>query len=344
MPAIRAAVVDDKEAGYRTVVDNLGLVFRRMFEMEVSFEYFRTVEEILRDLLDRPNHFELIITDLLFPPVFRDDAPESEYDARGLEVIEHAAAIGRIVTVALTIGSLTRHPELQREAEENGADIFRFRTAIVARGGRGWPELASEIHAKLLQKALVTSSKFKVKLDLDHGAGADPRRVFVVHGRNRAARDAMFDFLRALKLDPVEWEDAVRETGHAAPYVGDVLEAGFNMCRAAVVIFSPDDIGKLQDEFIEESDGPYEAHLSGQARQNVVFEAGMALAKFPERTILVEVGRVRPFSDIFGRLVLRMFNKPAARNVLASRLETAGCAVNRVGERWLSVGDFDVNR
>ena len=39
------------------------------------------------------------------------------------------------------------------------------------------------------------------------------RKVFVVHGRNLAARDALFEFLRAVDLHPVEWSEAVQLTG-----------------------------------------------------------------------------------------------------------------------------------
>jgi predicted nucleotide-binding protein len=33
----------------------------------------------------------------------------------------------------------------------------------------------------------------------------DKRRVFVVHGRNILARDAVFELLRAIDLYPIEW-------------------------------------------------------------------------------------------------------------------------------------------
>jgi len=48
---------------------------------------------------------------------------------------------------------------------------------------------------------------------------SDKRRVFVVFGRNTAARDAMFTFLRGIDLEPIEWEQAVAMTGQRSPYI-----------------------------------------------------------------------------------------------------------------------------
>ena len=45
----------------------------------------------------------------------------------------------------------------------------------------------------------------------------DTREVFVVHGRNQEARRAMFEFLRAIGLYPLEWIEAVRATGKPMP-------------------------------------------------------------------------------------------------------------------------------
>ncbi len=34
------------------------------------------------------------------------------------------------------------------------------------------------------------------------------RKIFVVYGRNKHITDAMYTFLRALGLEPLEWEQA----------------------------------------------------------------------------------------------------------------------------------------
>jgi hypothetical protein len=65
-----------------------------------------------------------------------------------------------------------------------------------------------------------------------------------------------------------------------------------------------------------------------------LFEAGMAIGHDADRTILVELGNVRPFSDVAGRHVIRMDGGAARRKELANRLETAGCAVNLSHDDW----------
>jgi len=55
----------------------------------------------------------------------------------------------------------------------------------------------------------------------------DAREVFVVHGRNLAARDALFDFLRTIDLHPLEWSEAIQGTGRASPYIGETLMQRF---------------------------------------------------------------------------------------------------------------------
>ncbi|MCF6390887.1 nucleotide-binding protein [Mycobacterium sp. MBM] len=167
----------------------------------------------------------------------------------------------------------------------------------------------------------------------------DPKKVFVVHGRNAAARDAMFTFLRAIGLEPIEWSTAITATGSAAPFIGQALDAAFAMAKAVVVLLTPDDIAYLRPEYASGEHDP-ETEAKGQARPNVLFEAGMALGHHPARTILVELGSLRPFSDVAGRHAIRMDDSAPKRNELANRLRNAGCAVDTSNTDWLSAGNF----
>lgn len=166
------------------------------------------------------------------------------------------------------------------------------------------------------------------------------RNVFVIHGRDERLRKGMFDFLRSLDLNPMEWSQAVHLTGSGTPYVGEVLDAAFANAQAVVVLFTPDDLARLRPELCGTKEPDHETGMTPQARPNVLFEAGMAMAREPKRTIFVEIGQLRPFSDAGGRHMLRMDNSATKRNELATRLKTAGCPINLSGTDWHTAGDM----
>lgn len=169
---------------------------------------------------------------------------------------------------------------------------------------------------------------------------ADRRKtVFVVYGRNAEARQSMFDFLRSIHLHPIEWSKARAMTGEASPYLGTILDVAFEAAQAVVVLFTPDELVTLRPEYADGVSDP-ELNPATQARPNVLFEAGMAMGRHPERTILVELGRMRSFSDIFGRHAVRITNEPHVRHDLALRLETAGCDIDISGVDWYQSGNF----
>ena len=170
---------------------------------------------------------------------------------------------------------------------------------------------------------------------------SDSREVFVVHGRNMAARDAMFQFLRSIDLHPLEWNEAVRSTGKGSPYIGEILDSAFSRAHAVVVLFTPDDEARLRQELWSSGEPPHETELSWQARPNVLFEAGMAMGRSEDRTVLVEIGDLRSFSDIAGRHAIRLTNSSVRRQDLAMRLQTAGCPVSIEGTDWHNAGDFE---
>ena len=165
-------------------------------------------------------------------------------------------------------------------------------------------------------------------------------RAFVIHGRNEEIRRALFDFLRAIDLKPIEWSEAVNLTGIPSPMVSEILDAAMQHAQAIVVLFTGDDQARLRDEFLSGNDPDYERETTPQSRPNVIFEAGLALGKYPDRTILVQVRNLRPFSDIAGRHFIRLRNTSKSRQELAQRLKLAGCEVDLSGTDWHDAGIF----
>lgn len=197
------------------------------------------------------------------------------------------------------------------------------------------------IDAKL-QEASLHAPTSSSGIPSSHEASPDPRKVFVVHGRNEQLRSDFFAFLRAIGLQPLEWSQVIALTGNASPYIGEVLRRAFAQAQAVVVLLSPDDEAKLKEEYIRGDDPSHERTLTGQARPNVLFEAGMSFGSHPKRTVLIEIGKLRPFSDVAGRHVVKLNNSSGARLEIANRLENAGCAVDKSGQDWLEVGNLQL--
>lgn len=139
-------------------------------------------------------------------------------------------------------------------------------------------------------------------------------------------------YLQYLGLHPLTWSEAVHLTGNPQPHTYDVVLAGMNGTAATIVIFSPDDEARVKEASSEPGDP--ERAVQGQARQNVLLEAGMAFAMQPKRTIFVTSARTRDISDVAGFNWVKLDGKWDSRNDLRMRLQTAKAAVRS--------GDYDL--
>ncbi|WP_329338543.1 nucleotide-binding protein [Streptomyces sp. NBC_01352] len=172
-----------------------------------------------------------------------------------------------------------------------------------------------------------------------HRAGHEShRKVFLVHGRNEEIAGDMRAFLRALSLQPIEWSQAKASLKQGTPYVGDIVMAGMEMSNAAVILLTPDEFVDLHPEL----SGSVRTSADYQARPNVYYEAGIADALDRDRTIIVEVGTVRPFSDVSGRHVIRFDGSQQARLDLRDALRSADLSVDDSGRDWINVGSFEI--
>jgi len=168
----------------------------------------------------------------------------------------------------------------------------------------------------------------------------DPRKVFVVHGRDHAFASAMSDFLRSLDLVPMEWSEAAALTGKGAPYLNEVLRAALRVAQSVVILLTPDNEARLRPALLAKDESDDEKEFRFHPRQNVVYEAGLAFGMAPDRTIIVKAGPVLIASDMQGLNYVAFDGDAGSRNRLAERLRVCGCKVQRSGEGWLRSGIF----
>lgn len=188
--------------------------------------------------------------------------------------------------------------------------------------------------ARTDQWQVVVTAPSDDHIEADIGA-AGRRSVFVIYGHDQEANEAIFDWLHSIGPRPMEWSTLIRSSGGASPYIGQVLERGFRNAQAVIAMFTPDELVIASDaEFTDQ--GAWRL----QARPNVLIEAGTALITHPQRTILVVLGNAELPSDLDGRHYVRLDGTARSLYELASRLEAAGCELDRQGSQWLDASRF----
>jgi predicted nucleotide-binding protein len=219
-------------------------------------------------------------------------------------------------------------------AGDNGFSYDRYATTEQMATLRGVPThtavpiLAAPVPTRAA-KSIVKTRTIKTTKD---------NSLFVVHGRDTQLNEDVFSFLRAIGLNPLEWGQAVKRVKGANPNVTEVVKTALQSVQGVIVMFSPDEEARLKTKFRNSKDSKT---LEGQARQNVIFEAGIALGAHPEKTLLVEVGDVRKISDISGMHILHLSNSATSRKELAQRLkDKLRFKVDLTGDSWLTVGNF----
>jgi predicted nucleotide-binding protein len=167
--------------------------------------------------------------------------------------------------------------------------------------------------------------------------------IFVVHGRDVQLNADMFAFLRAIGLNPLEWSQAIKAAKGANPHVDDIISNAMDSVQGVLVMFSPDEDARLKSKFLVPADKKKGLNkLDGQARPNVIFEAGLALGAHSKKTLLVQVGDMRDISDIAGKHLIHLSNDAASRKELAQRLQSKlKFKVDTTGNDWLKIGNFD---
>jgi predicted nucleotide-binding protein len=166
----------------------------------------------------------------------------------------------------------------------------------------------------------------------------DDKKVFVIHGRNLEARKEMGIYLRALGLEPINFDDLRASLG-GTPTIAEIVMAGMEQAKGVVALFTADEYAALRPDLRHGESG--EAVERWQSRPNVLIEAGIAFGIDRKRVVLVKLGKVSLPSDFGGIHALSPTNDTKGhRNTLRNTLKAITGAVSD-GSDWMAHGDFE---
>lgn len=141
----------------------------------------------------------------------------------------------------------------------------------------------------------------------------DPKRVFVVHGRDDSVKDAVANHLVDLGLEPIILHEQPNMGRHLlTKFIGEADLATF-----AVILMTGDDVGGLSDE-----------SLSPRARQNVILELGYFIARLGQSRVCALVSpRLETPSDFDGVVYVPIDEGEQWKDILLRELLAAGMPV-----------------
>ena len=143
----------------------------------------------------------------------------------------------------------------------------------------------------------------------------DSRRVFVVHGRDEAAKEKVRTFLTQLELEPVILDEQPSQGQTVIEKFEGNADVDF-----AVVLFTPDDTGGLADPSNEPRP---------RARQNVIFELGFFVGTLGrEKVCVLHKGGVEIMSDYHGIVYVDMDDAGAWQLQIAKEIRSVGLNVD----------------
>lgn len=142
-------------------------------------------------------------------------------------------------------------------------------------------------------------------------APMDKSKVFIVHGHDGEAKQAVARFVENLGLKAI----ILSEQASAGNTIIEKIEANSNV-GFAIVLYTPCDLGRSKEE---------EDPLKPRARQNVVFEHGYLIGKIGRENVCALVkGDIETPNDISGVVYIKMEGEKEWKYKVADEMKACG--------------------
>lgn len=142
----------------------------------------------------------------------------------------------------------------------------------------------------------------------------DKSKIFIVHGRDSAAKLEVARFVENMKFSAV----ILHEQANIGATIIEKIETNTNV-GFAIILYTPCDLGGLIGE----------KNQKARARQNVVFEHGYLMAKLRRNNVCALVkGDVEVPTDISGIVYIPMDSHGAWKFSIAKEMRSAGYSID----------------
>lgn len=172
-------------------------------------------------------------------------------------------------------------------------------------------------------------NKGKVEQEINEILGKEKiyennKQLFIVYGHDKIAKEQLEHILG--KLD-IQTNQITNNTGMT---IIEALEKEISCVHAGIILLTPDDISLSKKDYEEHKDS-IEGYIHTRARQNVILEMGMIMAKLGRKnTIILSKGEVEIPSDIDGVFRLQFKENPTEiLKKLVERLEECGFIIDK---------------
>ena len=155
------------------------------------------------------------------------------------------------------------------------------------------------------------TSKSEAPIVTQPKAPIDKSKVFIVHGHDNAAKEAVARFIEKIGLEAI----ILHEQASSGNTIIDKIEANSNV-GFAIVLYTPCDVGASKGE---------KDQLKPRARQNVIFEHGYLIGKIGRKNVchLFKSGVETP-SDIEGLVYAQMDAGDGWKYTVAKEMKACG--------------------
>lgn len=146
-------------------------------------------------------------------------------------------------------------------------------------------------------------------------APMDKSKVFIVHGHDGEAKQAVARFIEKLGLEAI----ILHEQASSGKTIIEKIEANSNV-GFAIVLYTPCDLGRSKEG---------KDQLEPRARQNVVFEHGYLIGKIGRKNVCALVkGNIETPTDISGVVYIKMDEGDGWKYGVAKEMKACGYEVD----------------